>query len=309
MEQEIQRYWAEHVVRMLNHIFPQGSVETWTQCQRYLPHAIICAKLIERWHMTFVEAGSLLYGIAHYLHERSHYRQAEPLYRQALYIQQQNKVDLCIVHSLNSLAILYYETGQGTLAEPLCQQALSIMEHPDIAETLHDFARFRWMNQQSTEALSLYQQALRMREQTLGADHHKTKETRADYARLLHELGQIDEVEQFAHASHAKIQTANMSDNAELTVEQSRARYPMCPTCQQNESVVRSGINRIGTQRFRCCSCQRYFTPNAKKRGYDATTKAQARTLALTGIRTREIAQQLNVHHSTISLWIKQDQQ
>jgi hypothetical protein len=50
-------------------------------------------------------------------------------------------------------------------------------EHPDTAETLHDFAAFQEMQGNHQEALSLYQRALAIREQTLGPEHPKTRAT------------------------------------------------------------------------------------------------------------------------------------
>jgi hypothetical protein len=36
--------------------------------------------------------------------------------------------------------------------------------------------------------------------------------------------------------------------------------YPICPSCRQNNFVVKFGHNHSGSQRYRCQSCQRYFT-------------------------------------------------
>ncbi|HEV2654814.1 MAG TPA: helix-turn-helix domain-containing protein, partial [Ktedonobacteraceae bacterium] len=50
MDEETQREWARCVVSLVNRAFPANEkVEMWPQCQSYLPHARICAELIEQW--------------------------------------------------------------------------------------------------------------------------------------------------------------------------------------------------------------------------------------------------------------------
>ncbi|NWJ46632.1 MAG: IS1 family transposase [Chloroflexi bacterium] len=45
--------------------------------------------------------------------------------------------------------------------------------------------------------------------------------------------------------------------------------HPNCPTCQHNHYVIKAGLNRSRTQRYRCQDCARYFTPQPKPLGYD----------------------------------------
>ena len=66
-------------------------------------------------------------------------------------------------------------------------------QHPDVAETLYHFAHFHQLQQQSTKALSLYQQALTIYDQTLGPQHPKTNSTRIAYTHLLREMGHVEE--------------------------------------------------------------------------------------------------------------------
>lgn len=73
---------------MVNQLFPFGVVTTWEVCQRYLPHAILCANYIEKWNIVSLEAAHLLYNIASYLDDRAQYQEAEPLYDCALAIRE-----------------------------------------------------------------------------------------------------------------------------------------------------------------------------------------------------------------------------
>src|SRR5258708_24300143 len=74
MEKDKQREWAERAVRAVAAAFPDVElVATWQQCQQYLPHAQICAELIEQWGMVFPEAARLLHRTGNYLYERGLY--------------------------------------------------------------------------------------------------------------------------------------------------------------------------------------------------------------------------------------------
>lgn len=53
--------------------------------------------------------------------------------------------------------------------------------------------------------------------------------------------------------------------------------HPNCPTCQLNHYVIKAGLNRSCTQRYRCQDCARYFTPQPKPQGYDPQTPVSKR--------------------------------
>jgi hypothetical protein len=55
MKKRTRREWAERTVRTVEHTFPAVSVDTWPQCERYLPHALVCAALIEEYSLEFAE--------------------------------------------------------------------------------------------------------------------------------------------------------------------------------------------------------------------------------------------------------------
>jgi transcriptional regulator with XRE-family HTH domain len=87
MDTTTRHRWAEHTIRVLNHIFPNYNDATaWPRCQRYLPHILNCAKFIEEEGIASLEAGELLYRAGGYLYKRGYYIQAEPILRVALSI-------------------------------------------------------------------------------------------------------------------------------------------------------------------------------------------------------------------------------
>ncbi|HEU5200397.1 MAG TPA: helix-turn-helix domain-containing protein [Ktedonobacterales bacterium] len=83
-------------------------------------------------------------------------------------------------------------------------------------------------------------------------------------------------------------------------------KQPNCPSCQQDQYVIKCGLNRTGSQRYRCQTCQRYFTPDPKPEGYDLALRTQALKLYLEGTSFRAIGRVLSLHHQTVSNWVTQ---
>jgi tetratricopeptide (TPR) repeat protein len=146
MDGDIQRLWAERAVGAVNEAFPDVEVNTWPRCERFLPHAQVCAELITRWNLAFPEAAGLLNQAGAYLHDRARYQEAEPLYQRALAIREQvlGPEHPDVATSLNDLALLYDSQGRYRHAEPLYQRALAIYkkvlgpEHTDVATILNN---------------------------------------------------------------------------------------------------------------------------------------------------------------------------
>jgi tetratricopeptide (TPR) repeat protein/transcriptional regulator with XRE-family HTH domain len=181
MEKDKQREWAERAVRAVDAAFPEVElVEAWQQCQQYLPHAQTCADLIEQWEMMLPEAARLLHRTGNYLYERGQYREAEPLYRRAVFIREQalgpDHPD--VARSLSDLALLYLGRGEYEQAEPLYRRALIIQEralgpdHPDVAGILNDLAMLYYFQGQYEQAEPFHQRARIIFECALGPTHH-----------------------------------------------------------------------------------------------------------------------------------------
>jgi tetratricopeptide (TPR) repeat protein/transcriptional regulator with XRE-family HTH domain len=181
IEKVKQREWAERAVRAVDAAFPDVElVATWQQCQQYLPHAQICAELIEQWEMMFPEAARLLHRTSNYLYERGQYMEAEPLYRRAVSIREKalGPRHPDVARSLSDLALLYLGRGEYEQAEPLYQQALAIQEqalgpdHPDVAGILNDLAMLYYFQGKYEQAEPFHQRARIIFECALGPTHH-----------------------------------------------------------------------------------------------------------------------------------------
>jgi transposase-like protein len=79
---------------------------------------------------------------------------------------------------------------------------------------------------------------------------------------------------------------------------------PNCPHCESPHSVRKWGHNRAGTQRYRCLTCQRNFTPFPKEQGHGAAIHEQAVQLYLEGMSQRAIGRLLGVVHQSVANWV-----
>ncbi len=146
LSKEAQHDWAERTVRAVNQAFPEVEFASWKQCRRYLPHAQVCAGLIEQEHLAFPEAARLLNEAGYYLYEQGQYQEAEPLLVQAVAIREQSlgPEHPDVATSLNHLAELYRQEAKYDQAEPLYLRALAIRENhlgpasPELATSLNN---------------------------------------------------------------------------------------------------------------------------------------------------------------------------
>jgi tetratricopeptide (TPR) repeat protein/transcriptional regulator with XRE-family HTH domain len=248
--------------------------------------------------------------------------QAESLAQRALRIHEEHLGPLhpYAANDLAILATLYRKQGKYAEAEMLFLRALKINEqafvstHPQVAHALYEFAMLRHAQGHDEEACSLYERALAARTHTMGATHPLTIDTREHLIALLQSMGSTEEAAQLERAqprSTDLLREGTPASSMGGSMEQSAAVagtwssvLPACPGCQQTGEVLKSGKNRSGSQRFRCRTCQLYFTPQPSIQQPDQARKARALALAEQGMSYRHIARQLGVHHQTVSAWI-----
>ena len=77
-----------------------------------------------------------------------------------------------------------------------------------------------------------------------------------------------------------------------------------CPYCQAHEGQVKAGLNKSGSQRYRCQTCQRRYTPTPKPHGYSAAIRQQAIQNYVDGMNLRRIGRLLGIDHHTVINWI-----
>jgi len=77
-----------------------------------------------------------------------------------------------------------------------------------------------------------------------------------------------------------------------------------CPYCETSENQVKDGLNGSGSQRYRCKSCQRRYTPEPHKQGYEQALRQKAVELYVDGLNFRRIARHVKVNHHTVINWV-----
>lgn len=76
-----------------------------------------------------------------------------------------------------------------------------------------------------------------------------------------------------------------------------------CPYCSSELAQAKAGTNK-GVQRWRCVPCGRRYTPDGTL-STRASLKNRAVALKEQGLSMREIGRRLDIHHATVSVWIK----
>jgi len=81
--------WVARAIAALDTLFPEGGEhESWSRCERLLPHALLCVERAEAPEEELVLA-SVAFKAAQYLQEGGRNAEAKPLYQNALRICEQ----------------------------------------------------------------------------------------------------------------------------------------------------------------------------------------------------------------------------
>jgi tetratricopeptide (TPR) repeat protein/transcriptional regulator with XRE-family HTH domain len=203
MDAQTQRLWAERTIRAVNRAFSEVDFSTWQQCQRCLPHALVCRELIEAWQIHSPQAAQLLHRAGTYLRDRERYEEAASLLKQAIAMREQlfGSAHPDVAQSAHALATLYWFRGWYEQAEPLFQQAIAIRqqtlgpEHLDLAESLNDLALLYGNQGRYEQAEPLYHQALAIYERDPQADLHAFANSLNNLAELYHYQGKYTQAE------------------------------------------------------------------------------------------------------------------
>jgi len=78
-----------------------------------------------------------------------------------------------------------------------------------------------------------------------------------------------------------------------------------CPYCGRKEKQVKAGKQDSGSQRYKCQSCQRRYTPEPTEHGYSDPIRQQAVKLYLEGNNYRRIGRLLGVSHTSVMNWVR----
>lgn len=233
MNEETRRLWAERVVQVVDRAFPAVSFPTWPDCQLCLPHALVCAELIEQLHMTLPAALSLLNKAGSYLRERAQYHEAERLLTQALALSEETLAADApmLAESLNNLGMLAHDQGSYTRSEALLQRALTIYkqalgpEHIVVAQCLSNQAENYRVQAKPGQMEALAKAALAIREKALGSEHPDVAKSLNQLATLYHGQGRYSLAEPLYQRALAIRQQALGSEHVDVAESLNNLAY------------------------------------------------------------------------------------
>ena len=199
-----QREYRGRVVRLIEAVFPSPNFSNWTVCQRYLPQAQACAKLVQERNILLTEASQFFCRVGEYLTKRGLYDEAEELLSKALAIEEtlSGTDHPTIPPVLNALATVYHKRGKYALVEQVSLRALTLgekrwgEEHPQIGESLHILARTYHKQGRYAEAEPLFQRALAVRQKVLGPQHPDVAVSLNNLANLYNRQGKYEQAEE-----------------------------------------------------------------------------------------------------------------
>jgi tetratricopeptide (TPR) repeat protein/transcriptional regulator with XRE-family HTH domain len=197
------RVWNECIIRMVHASFPDGTLGTWAQCERYLAQALACVPLIEHASNVLLEAGEMFYNVGNYLLERGRFGEAESLLERAVALGEQHygADHLEVIPRLEKYAELFWRQGRYERCEPLIYRVLALrqhhlgLQHPQVAEALNNLALLYWHQGKYEQAEPLYQQALTLGEHLLGLQHPQVADTLNNLALLYKTQGKYEQAE------------------------------------------------------------------------------------------------------------------
>jgi len=204
MNTQTRRQWVERAVQAVSEACPDvHEVREWDACERWLPHALICAEWVEQEKIVSREAANMLLQIGRYMHERGKYSEVEQWYLQSLEIRKSilGPAHLDVADVLCRLANLYSERGKYAEAEQLYQESLGIREpllgpdDLDVASILNNLAILRKVGGKYEEAERLYKRNLDIRERSQGPEHLEVAQALNNLGVLYAEYGNYEDAE------------------------------------------------------------------------------------------------------------------
>ena len=204
LEPESRRRWTELALRLVNDLAPVhiDDVRTWPGMAAMRAHAEVALAHADKLGIA-APAARLTNQLGVFLHAKALHREAEPLMRRALAINEgafgldHPNVAIC----LNNLAQLLQATNRREEAEPLMRRALVIDQqsfgpgHPSAAHDLSNLAALLQATNRLGEAEPLMRRALAIDEQSLGPDHPNVARDLNNLAQLLLDTNRPGEAE------------------------------------------------------------------------------------------------------------------
>lgn len=77
-----------------------------------------------------------------------------------------------------------------------------------------------------------------------------------------------------------------------------------CPKCNAQKRQVKNGLNKSGSQKYRCQECGTVYTPEPSINGYPAETRQLAIRMYVEGSSYGSIGRVLKVNPQSVANWV-----
>ena len=187
--------WVSTAVTLVNLCFPEPPFQSWTQCERMIPHAFACEDLINKWRLRNNESEELLKKLAKYLTMSGKYAGLETLYESLIRLQREKYGVESLPVLVTGVAVsrLYKDQGRFEDAQSKLVEVHAAVEKQEasnqtfVAEVLNLMALLSSLQGDYGLALERYQKVLDIYEHHMGRAADDSDLARL--ARVLQNLG------------------------------------------------------------------------------------------------------------------------
>jgi tetratricopeptide (TPR) repeat protein len=244
-----------------------SDVRCWPQLLPLLPHVLL---LFERTSDCgpYPDQPNLYDDYASLLQSLARYSEAEPLFRRALAIYEENpdRGNPQIATGLSNLALLLRVTNRLDEAEPLYRSALVIGEaalgpdHPTVAAILNNLAGLLRVDNRLEEAEPLLRRALAIDVATHGPDHPDVATDLNNLASLLDATDRRDEAEPLVRRALAISEESYGPDHPTVAIR----LHNLAALLRQSQEVAEVGplFRRAGLILLRSSKASGHLLPN-----------------------------------------------
>ncbi|KAJ5751290.1 hypothetical protein N7533_008318 [Penicillium manginii] len=196
--------WQEKSRAIMAEIFPDGQYESWTECQRLLPHAKEVIKSISTQHEEDrLNTATLLSNCGWFQDLQGYYEEGETMHRRALEAREDvlGHEHPDTLTSVSLLGSVLSSQGKYEEAEVMHRRALEAREdvlgheHPDTLTSVSYLGNVLSSQGKYEEAEVMHRRALEAREDVLGREHPDTLTSVSNLGKVLSRQGKYEEAE------------------------------------------------------------------------------------------------------------------
>ena len=199
-------WWQEKSRAIMAQMFPDGEYESWTECQRLLPHAKEVVKSISDEHEDDrLHAATISFKCGCYLLLRGTYEEAGAMHQWAL--DAREKVLGCehpdTLASVSNLGLVLDRQGKYEEAEAMHRRALEAREkvigcgHSSTLSSVNNLSLVLSTQGKYEEAEAMHRRALEGSEKVLGREHPDTLTSISNLGSVLSSRGKYEERKRF----------------------------------------------------------------------------------------------------------------